>query len=35
MKDVGEMKLLESILTYLVSTTYNAENNKLISFFPG
>lgn len=35
MKDVGEMKLLESILTYLVSTTYNADNNKLISFFPG
>lgn len=32
MKDVGEMKLLESILTYLVSTTYNADNNKLISF---
>lgn len=32
MKDVGEMKLLESFLTYLVSTTYNADNNKLISF---
>lgn len=34
MKDVGEMKLLETVLTYLVSTTYNADNDKLISFFP-
>lgn len=33
MKDVGEMKLLESVLTYLVSTTYNANDDEIISFF--
>lgn len=33
MKDVGEMKLLKTVLTYLVSTTYNADEDKIASFF--
>lgn len=33
MKDVGEMKLLESVLSYLVSTTYNADDDTIMSFF--
>lgn len=33
MKDVGEMKLLKTVLTYLVSTTYNADEDKVASFF--
>ncbi len=32
-KDVGEMKLLEAILTYLISATYNADDNKICSLF--
>lgn len=35
MKDIGEMKLLESVLNYLVSTTYNADDDEIVSFFPG
>ena len=33
MKNVGEMKLLKSVLTYLVSTTYNANDDEIASFF--
>lgn len=33
MKDIGEMKLLKTVLTYLVSTTYNADEDKVASFF--
>lgn len=33
MKNTGEMRLLGSILTYLVSTTYNANDDEIISFF--
>lgn len=33
MKDVGEMKLLKTVLTYLVSSTYNADENKIATFF--
>lgn len=33
MKDVGEMKLLKTVLTYLVSTTYNADEDKIATFF--
>ncbi len=33
MKDVGEMKLLEAVLTYLVNTTYNAKEDVILSFF--
>lgn len=32
-KDVGEMKLLEAISTYLISATYNADDNKICSLF--
>lgn len=35
MKDIGEMKLLESVLNYLVSTTYNADDDEIVPFFPG
>lgn len=35
MKDIGEMKLLESVLNYLASTTYNADDDEIVSFFPG
>lgn len=33
MKDVGEMKLLELALNYLVSTTYNAKDEEIASLF--
>lgn len=33
MNNVGEMKLLRSVLTYFVSTTYNARNDELIALF--
>lgn len=33
MKDVREMKLLESLLTYLVSKTYRASDDELLSIF--
>lgn len=33
MKEVSEMKLLESVLTYLVSKTYEAVDDELLSFF--
>lgn len=33
MKDVGEMRLLESVLTYLVSKTYNVIDEELLTFF--
>lgn len=33
MKDVGEMKLLESILTYLVTNTYSTSDKDLIALF--
>lgn len=33
MKEMGEMKLLKSILTYLLTATYNAENVEIISLF--
>lgn len=33
MKEVGEMKLLESLLTYLVGKTYNASDDELLSIF--
>lgn len=33
MKDVGEMKLLERLLAYLVSTTYDASDDEIRSFF--
>lgn len=33
MKDVGEMKLLESLLVYLINNTYNASNDELQRFY--
>lgn len=33
MKNVGEMKLLESVLTYLVSNTYHAKDQDMESLF--
>ncbi len=33
MKEEGELKLLESVLSYLVSTTYKANDEELASFF--
>lgn len=33
MKDVGEMKLLESLLDYLVRNTYKSSDEDLVSFF--
>lgn len=33
MKDVGEIQLLESVLTYLVNKTYTADTNEIISMF--
>ena len=33
MNNVGEMKLLRSVLTYFVSTTYNARNDELLALF--
>lgn len=33
MKEVREMKLLESLLTYLINNTYSASDEKIISIF--
>lgn len=33
MKNIGEMKLFDSILAYLVSTTYSASNDDLLNIF--
>lgn len=33
MKNIGEMKLFDSLLAYLVSTTYSASNDDLLNIF--